>query len=220
MARYLIAAALLVCAKSQASQCSAPVAQCLRPYILKSYTPNDPQSASVGACCTACLAYGAACLGAQLYSLKGSAAYCQLMSTQNLKPPVPDRENCTSTTTGATPPPERFNRTSYSGVWLQHGNAFDLNNISYLVGSDFPVQWADVEISDGVWDFSSVDAYLVQAAGVGLYTETALEVGDAAPQWIYARKGGNVSVPLVIVDSSQGKGKINFPYYLDATYTR
>jgi len=115
-------------------------------------------------------------------------------------------------------------------VWLQHGDYTDpdMFNASFLVGTDLPIYWSDIEISDGVFNFTYMDSQFAAAAAAGLYIETALSMGSGAggtldkangvPSWIYTRTGGNESVPKVLVESSQGKGKLTFPYYLDSTY--
>jgi hypothetical protein len=73
-----------------------------------------------------------------------------------------------------------------------------------------------------------MDAQIEAAAAAGLFIETALSLGSGSggsldkengvPPWVYKRAGGNTSVPRVAVASSQGKGTLYFPYYLDSTY--
>lgn len=222
-------AALLLCAALCAlgDQCQAPTPQCIRGSgsdTLKKYKPAEPASASLGACCEACLA-AKGCAASQLVSDAGAAPSCWLMRVQSYKPPQPG-VSCNSSLAGPpppSPPPSRFHRTGFAGVWLQHGDWTDpaMFNASFLVGCDLPIYWSDIEAVEGVFDFSTVDAQFAAAAAAGLYIETALNLGSGdggardkdkgVPDWIYSR-GGSGSVPRVAVASSQGKGTLYFPY--------
>jgi hypothetical protein len=215
--------------------CQAPTSQCIRgggSDTLKTFSSTDPESTSPGACCAACRPVKG-CVASQLVSrYTGDAPSCWLMAVQTYKNPTPG-ETCNSSLVSPpppSPPPQRFNRTSFSGVWLQHGDYTDpaMFNASFLVGTDLPIYWSDIEPADGVFDFSLMDQTFAAAAAAGLYIETALSLGSGGggtldktsgvPPWIYSRKGGNESVPQVLVESSQGKGRLTFPWYLDATY--
>ena len=226
-------AAALLLAAALGDQCQAPTPQCIRGAgsdTIKVFTPADPASASLGACCAACLV-AKGCAASQLVSYAGAAPSCWLMRVQSYKAPQ-SGVSCNSSLTGPpppVPPPERFNRTGYEGVWLQHGDWTDpaMFNASFLVGCDLPIYWTDIEATEGVFDFSTMDAQFSAAAAAGLFIETALNLGsgyggtkdkvNGVPAWIYNRSGGG-SVPRVAVDSSQGKGTLYFPYYLDPNY--
>lgn len=222
MVALVVAAVLLVAAAANTCQ-PLPPHQCLRgggKDTFKEFDASAPESQSPAACCAACADHYHQCQASQLISKGGSEpAVCWLLSTQSVKPSSPD--DCNATIWGPpapVPPPSRFNRTSYSGVWIQHGDPMDFLNASFLVGGDLAVKWTDVEVADGVWDWTATDQLFNQYAAAGFYIETALMVGQQAPSWIYKRSGGNASVPEVIVDATKGKGKVSFPYYLDATY--
>ena len=198
------------------AECQAPTAQCLRGSgndVIKVYYAGSPEAASTGACCAACSDLKN-CVASMIIAKNGKPAECWLEATQDYKNPLPS-ENCSSTLISSPAPPERFNRTSFSGVWLQHGSTSDLFNRSFLVGGDLPVAWSDIEVSDGVFDFNSTDAAFYSSAAAGFYIETALMTGNFVPAWIFDRKLGP-SVPKVILDTT--KDRNNFPYYLDPTY--
>jgi hypothetical protein len=215
-----------------ADECQAPTPNCIRgggSDTIKTFKPAEPESASLGACCAACSATKS-CVGSQLVSYSGATS-CWLMRVQSYKPPQ-QGVSCNSSLFGPpppTPPPSRFNRTGFSGVWLQHGDWTDpaMFNASFLVGIDLPIYWSDIEAADGVFNFSTMDAQFEAAAAAGLYIETALSLGSGdggtldkvsgIPPWIYHR-AGNGSVQRVAVKSSQGKGTLYFPYYLDSNY--
>ena len=220
----LYATTLLLCA-ALGDQCQAPTPQCIRGAgsdTLRVYKSSAPESASLGACCAACL-LAKGCAASQLVSDAGAAPECWLMRVQSYKAPEPG-VSCNSSLVGPpppTPPPSRFNRTGYAGVWLQHGDWTDpaMFNASFLVGCDLPIYWSDIEASEGVFDFTLVDAQFEAAAAAGLYIETALSMGSGSggskdkdsgvPDWIYNRSVG--AVPRVAVASSQGKGTLYFP---------
>lgn len=199
-----------------APQCAAPTRECLRGSgndVLKVFDAGTPQAASPGACCAACFAHPG-CVASMIVARNAKPAECWLERTQDMKAPLP-AESCNATLLIAPPPPQRFNRTSFSGAWLQHGSLDDLVNQSYLVGGDLPVKWSDVEVSDGVFNWTATDAGFAAAAAQGYYIETALTTGDAVPPWIFKRTLGP-SVPEVVLDTT--KTRNNFPYYLDPAY--
>jgi hypothetical protein len=206
-ASLLLDAAAAVASSGGGDVCQPlPPHQCLRggSYFIKEFDPTDPESQSVAACCEACAAHGGKCQGSQLIATNGKPVVCWLLSTQSVKPH--DSDDCNASTYGAappTPPPSRFNRTSFSGAWIQRGNLMDFVNASFLVGGDLPVAWSDVEVADGVWDWTATDAMFNEAAAAGFFIETALMTGQNAPAWIYKRSGGNLSVPLVVVKNDQ-----------------
>ena len=215
------------------NECQAPTAQCLRGSgndVIKVFDAGTPQAADTGACCAACKAFGPVCVASMLVSRNGKPAECWLERVQDFKSPVAGEE-CNATLVGPpppVPPPSRFNRTRFSGVWLQHGDWTDpaMFTASFLVGSDLPIYWSDIEPADGVFNWTSTDSAFEAAAAAGLYIETALSLGSGdggsldklsgVPSWIYSRAGG--SVPRVAVASSQGKGMLYFPFYLDPNY--
>ena len=198
--------------------CAAPVRPCLRGKgsdVRKTFDAGTPQAASPAACCAACSAHPR-CIASMLVAKNEKGAECWLEQTSDFKSPSPD-EDCNATVLSPPPPPQRFNRSSYSGVWLQEGSIFDLVNQSYLVGGDLPVRWADIEASDGVFSWNATDAMFTAAAAAGFYIETALETGNLVPPWIFNRTLGP-SVPLVVLTTT--KNRNDFPFYLDPTYPK
>ena len=158
---HCAAAALARSRPHSADACQVPTSNCIRgggSDTIKAFTPAEPESASLGACCAACAATKA-CVGSQLVTYS-SATSCWLMRVQSYKPPQ-QGVSCNSSLFGPpppTPPPNRFNRTNFSGVWLQHGDWTDpaMFNASFLVGVDLPIYWSDIEAADGVFNFSSM----------------------------------------------------------------
>ena len=115
---------------------------------------------------------------------------------------------------------------------MQHGHIEDLLNQSFVLGGDTTVNWADVEVADDVWDWTSADSVFAQQAAAGFYIETSLQVGPLAPAWLYSDKahGGAGLTPIQVVMSNSGiRGQCiknatypsylcQFPPYLDQTY--
>ena len=156
---------------------------------------------------------------------EGPGPTCALLSEASIKP-APGGEKCTSGAMLPPVPPARLNRTSYSGVWWQHGDLDTIQNLSFVVGGDFAPEWASMEVSEGVWDFRIVDSQLNAMAQQHVYIETALQVGPASPMWLYNRSktsaGGTkkpdvTAVEVIPKEGHENQAKI-FPYYLDPTY--
>ena len=84
--------------------------------------------------------------------------------------------------------PARVSRTSFSGVWVQHGSAGDLVPQDFVVGADMDADWKDVEVADGVFDWTGYDAQIAAAARNGFFIETALGVGPGRNK---GRPGGS-----------------------------
>jgi hypothetical protein len=142
----VLTAALLAVALGDQCQAPTPPGQCIRGAgtgrsdTLKVFAPADPASASLDACCAACLV-AKGCAASQLVSYAGAAPSCWLMRVQSYKkPPRQPGVACNSSLAGPpppVPPPARFkvtgyytstlslNRTGYAGVRLQHGDWTD-----------------------------------------------------------------------------------------------
>lgn len=207
---------MVTVATAQSPVCQAPVSMCLRGSgndVIKVFAAGTPEAASTSACCAACQDVKN-CVASMIISKNGRANECWIERTQAFKTPIAS-EVCESSLIAVPPPPERFNRTSFSGVWLQHGDTSDLFNRSYLVGGDLPVNWADIEVSDGVFDWNSTDEAYYASAAAGFYIETALMTGFSVPPWIFNRTLGP-SVPMVKLVTT--KNHDIFPYYLDPAY--
>lgn len=107
-----------------ADECQAPTPNCLRGSgndVIKVFDAGSPEAASPGACCAACTAFGPVCVASMLVSRNAKPAECWIERVQDFKNPAAGEE-CNATLVGPpppTPPPSRFNRTRFSGVWLQ-----------------------------------------------------------------------------------------------------
>lgn len=113
-------------------------------------------------------------------------------------------------------PPERFNRTQYSGVWIQHGHLDDVVEKGFIVGGDIALQWGEMEIEDGKWDWTIADQQIEKAVSQGYFVETALWTGDKAPSWLW--KSAGVTKVKVLGEPGKPKAAGIFPYYLDPKY--
>ncbi len=198
--------------------------------LLRQFKPTDPESASAAACCAACQSANrceafqmvvAADAAADADGNKQTSSSCWLHSEY---PKTLLAGACQSHRMVPAASPVRANRTSFSGIWVQHdpGHLADVVRQDFIVGADIDADWNALEIADGVWDWSAYDAQLDYAAAQGYFIETALQGGESTPHWLYNRTGGNKSVPLVLVVPKDKPGHSKtlrmFPYYLDATY--
>ena len=120
---------------------------------------------------------------------------------------------------GAEPAPreEQADRFADSfGVWLQinHNQSLDkdLADISHYKGVMFTKAWSEIERTDGVFDWTRLDANLEKAASLGLYCSIGIPTGPMSPKWIYER-----GVPKVMTEGHNRSGP--YPYYLDARYS-
>ena len=197
--------------------CLTPISGCLRGAgLLHKYEPSDKPSLTASGCCAAC-GERSGCLGWQLYDVGSRNQACWLLPKFALKPQQ-SGENCTSSAMVAPPNPARANHSGYAGIWVQHGFTNDLLNQSFVLGGDSAVRWGDVEIANDVWDWSATDMVFARQAAAGFYIETALMVGDAAPQWLYKdKKDGGGGVTPVRVEVKKGFSE-TFPSYLEQSY--
>lgn len=217
----LLVAAIGAAPSSPLPACSRAEPLCLRGAgadTIKRFDAEDAESASSAACCAAAVALppSAGCKAWQLISkAEGEPPACWLMATTAQK--TAPGESCTSAALLQPPPAGRANRTSFSGIWVQHGSTSDLVNQSFVVGGDIPVKWRDVEIADGQWDWDATDAAFAEATASGFFVETALMVGPVSPSWIYTTGG----VPPVNITPAEGHTQPPiFPDYLSPTYQR
>ena len=183
------------------------------------FKPSAPESASPTACCAACLKT-TNCTEWQLVNETTAAEEpwefkgCWLSHNAGTRPLPHPTDQCVSAR--VTRPNPRFNVTHFEGVWFQNGHITDIETDYYVRGGDWAIRWADIEVADGVFDFSLMDSTFDYAAATGMFIETALSTGEAAPDWLFDRKGGNASVPKVKVMNDGAEH--TFPYYLDPTY--
>ena len=100
----------------------------------------------------------------------------------------------------------------YASSWSSN---LGINSTQYpfVKGISGRIQWSDLEPSEGVFDFSTLDADINNAVNGGFYYYFVMWSGPHAPEWIY-----NNGVPKVDVVGSSGKPY--FPYYLDQDYIK
>ncbi len=195
-------------ALATSSNCAAvvPGTQCLRAggggWTKK--IESGPAVESLGACCDACSNHSQ-CKAFEIIREHGKSTNgCWLVDSFRQKDdPL---ANCSSAPAQLPPRPD-----AVSGVWMQHGSLFDMTNLTFLRGGDLFYTWAELETSNGTWDFSNMDSDLALAAGAGFKVVVAIMVGPMSPKWIY-------DAPFNVPDvKMQGEGG-NYPYYLDETY--
>ena len=102
------------------------------------------------------------------------------------------------------------NRDAY-GVWVGGNERYDPKDFPYR-GVVVDVNWADVEPSQGVFDWKGLDARLERAANLGLYACVGVTVAPSSPSWLYDQ-----GVPKVM---TEGHRRLSgpFPYCLDPKY--
>ena len=206
-----------------ANVCSKPMLgvclQTLASTTLISYARGTPQALSMDTCCSACL-LAPTCVAWQTAVPYGSAANaaprCDLL-TAAVSINATGQLVCNST---RVVPVERVGRSTTNGIWMQHGDLRTLISRGFLIGSDLTFDWATVEPSDGVYDWSTLTDSISEANNGEFYLSAQLQTGPDAPMWIYARAPTLPSVPAVNITpkvGSESQPSI-FPYYLDATY--
>ena len=80
------------------------------------------------------------------------------------------------------------------------------------VGVHLQWDWADIETSNGQFNFSDFDSRLQTIVKWGKRFDYTIKTGAAAPEWLYTN-----GVPRVVVDFP-GQGNLSFPYYLNEQY--
>lgn len=197
-------------------RCGLPSSVCFRNSKQIHQFPSD----SAAACCAACQQNITTCVAWQLETSsspkhQNPKQACLLMSKAQSNPG--SNATCISGLLPPAVPPERLNRTSFSGVWIQHGNDADLYSKGFVVGADKVVNWADVQTAEDTWDWNATDQLWAAAATAGYYIETAFTVYTAgdAPPWLYKH------VPQVkVMPKTKSKNPETFtaPYFLDPAY--
>ncbi|MCX7012843.1 MAG: beta-galactosidase [Candidatus Sumerlaeota bacterium] len=97
------------------------------------------------------------------------------------------------------------NRDAY-GIWVR-GKNYDLSEFPYR-GVEVDPAWADIEPSEGVFDWRDFDAGLEKATDLGFYTFISINVGPMSPMWLY-----DIGIPKVMTQHRVRTGP--YPYYLD-----
>ena len=78
-----------------------------------------------------------------------------------------------------------------------------------LRGGPIIAQWEDIEVVQGVYDWSAVSEYMEAAVADGLYFTFEILVGPMSPEWLYQQ---GVSKVFTDIEGWQ------FPYYFDPLY--
>lgn len=78
-----------------------------------------------------------------------------------------------------------------------------------LRGAPIFLEWADLERTQGIYDWSGIERYMASGIAEGLYLSVELLVGPASPEWLYQN-----GVPEVRTTEDGWR----FPYYFDPLY--
>jgi hypothetical protein len=113
-------------------------------------------------------------------------------------------------------PPEPPVGTQFRGVWgIGNLSNNEIDNYAALgtegawKGYFFTEQWADVELADGVYDFTTIDADLAEIESYGIYAGFMIFVGPASPSWLMTLAGTYTT----------GGGANTYPKYYAPEYT-
>ena len=84
-----------------------------------------------------------------------------------------------------------------------------------LRGRLIKANWADLESNNDVWDWTSLETPITEAADAGIYAGIMIHTGMAAPEWLYTN-----GVPKVMTTGKQLDGRLPgpYPYYFDPEY--
>ena len=182
------------------AQCQSARPICVRgggAMTLRAYKPTDPESASNAACCAACVPMHNA-LAWQMITKKGKQSpACWCMGTSATKPASDDK--CVSAPTGAPPPPPKQS--------------------PLLRSSDFVITWDKLEPTEGSIDWSTLEASIANARGVGGALTMLFWVGAfQVPSWVYSANTtrGHERAAVDVLASVDGKAVC--PNYLNPTF--
>lgn len=113
---------------------------------------------------------------------------------------------------------QSFSQTNDSGkiygVWQNRGGIIDKFSHPVLQGRVFNYKWKDLEVSEGVWDWASFDAYVFDRLKDSLPLILRVFTQENAPDWLF-----ELGVPKVMEKDENGNETGGYaPYYLDSTY--
>ena len=114
-------------------------------------------------------------------------------------------------------------RPEWSGVWINRRNAnpathkiTDYISSLDIAGEAGRVQWQDIELSPGEFDFSEIHQSLTRARDNNYYYYFVFWTGPSSPGWIYDK-----GVPRVKTDDAHHMQFFDqFPYYLNEDYKK
>jgi len=103
--------------------------------------------------------------------------------------------------------------TSSFGVW-DRGEAMDPKVYPYVRGTSCDAPWDEVEKSDGVYDWRTMDQAIERATKENISVYYSFEAGPKTPDWVYAK-----GIPKVVTDDKRHADKFPYyPYYLSSDY--
>jgi len=107
---------------------------------------------------------------------------------------------------------QSIERPDWAGFYTNaRNNVIDTKRFPYIKGEADRIKWSDVEINDGVYDWTRMDAHIRNAVKGKYYYYFVLWTGPDSPEWIYEK-----GVPKVL---TTGRVKRDFyPFYLDPNY--
>jgi len=101
-------------------------------------------------------------------------------------------------------------RPDWAGFYV-NANQDPSSYTEYVKGQADRIKWANLEPTQGSFDWSPIDGLLTRAADGGYYCYFALWSGDRCPNWVY-----DSGVPTVYTDARGSEGP--YPYYLDPDF--
>ncbi|MEM9282944.1 MAG: hypothetical protein AAGA96_14040 [Verrucomicrobiota bacterium] len=100
-------------------------------------------------------------------------------------------------------------RPEWAGIWgIWGGQNYGGPDWPWYKGTIVHTTWAEIEPTEGQWDFSEFNEHLKEAADRGLFIGVKVYHGNGTPEWVYDK-----GVPRV----ENTKGKV-YPYYLDPEF--
>jgi hypothetical protein len=102
---------------------------------------------------------------------------------------------------------------SNSGIWEDYGFPVNAETYPEFKGRLVNINWSDIEVSPGVWDWSAFDNDINDHTSDGMPVIFMVYTGSSAPNWLYSN-----GVPKVNQTNSSGVSVGYCPYYLDADY--
>ena len=112
-----------------------------------------------------------------------------------------------------------INKTSFEqaspnpGIWQTFGEPLSLSQYPEIKGRLANFRWADLEISDNVWDWDAFDNDLTSRTKDGLPVIFMVYTKEDAPDWLFDK-----GVPKVVEKDNNGNVIGYSPYYADPLY--
>ncbi|MEI6554291.1 MAG: hypothetical protein WCL70_01740 [Paludibacter sp.] len=107
---------------------------------------------------------------------------------------------------------QSIERPDWAGFYTNaRNNTIDTKRFPFIKGEADRIKWSDVEINDGVYDWTKMDAHIRNAVKGKYYYYFVLWTGPDSPEWIYEK-----GVPKVL--TTGGIKRDFYPFYLDPNY--